>query len=80
MDYSPQAVAFCQAPQRHSRLVFKQVDAEKLPFPDGSFDAVINVESSHCYGSVPAFLAEVTRYCAPRGCFLHADLREAQTS
>ena len=44
---------------------------------DDDFDAVINVESSHCYGSVSAFFAEVTRVLRPGGCFLFADLREA---
>ena len=77
VDFSPKAVAFCQARHRLAPLEFKVGDAEALPFPDASFDAVINVESSHCYGSVPAFFAEVTRVLRPGGCFLYADLREA---
>ncbi len=77
VDFSPQAVAFCQGRHRLGQLEFQTGDAESLPFPDGSFDAVINVESSHCYGSVPSFLAEVTRVLRPGGFFLYADLREA---
>ena len=77
VDFSPQAVTFCQGRHRLANLVFQAGDAEQLPFPDESFDAVINVESSHCYGSVPAFLAEVTRVLRPGGGFLYADLREA---
>ena len=38
-------------------------------------DVVLNVESSHCYGSMPRFLAEVRRVLEPRGYFLHADFR-----
>ena len=76
VDFSPQAVAFCQARHRLANLLFQIGDAEHLPFPDGSFDAVLNVESSHCYGSVSSFLAEVTRVLRPGGCFLYADLRE----
>lgn len=77
VDFSPAAVQFCQARHRDSRLNFQPGDAEALPFPEASFDAVLNVESSHCYGSMPKFLAEVTRVLRPGGLFLYADLREA---
>ena len=50
-------------------------DAEHLPFDDASFDAVVNVESSHCYGSMAAFLAQVKRILKPGGHFLFADFR-----
>jgi SAM-dependent methyltransferase len=36
---------------------------------------VINIESSHCYPSLPRFLAEVARVLRPGGHFLYADLR-----
>ena len=38
---------------------------------------MVNVESSHCYGSVPAFLAEVRRVLRVGGTFLFADFRPA---
>lgn len=76
VDFSPEAIAFCQARHPLDALRFQQGDAEALPFPDNSFDLVLNVESSHCYGSVPRFLAEVTRVLRPGGWFLYADLRE----
>ena len=50
-------------------------DAEHLPFADGSFDAVVNVESSHCYPFFEAFLSEVRRVLRPGGHFLYADFR-----
>jgi ubiquinone/menaquinone biosynthesis C-methylase UbiE len=50
-------------------------DAERLPFEDNSFDAVVNVESSHCYGSMDAFLNQVKRVLRRGGHFLYADLR-----
>lgn len=56
-------------------LIFQQGDAEKLPFADESFDAVVNVESSHCYGDVPAFLREVERVLRPGGRFGWVDIR-----
>ncbi len=40
-------------------------------------DAVVNVESSHCYGSIAAFLSEASRVLRPGGVFLFADLRKA---
>jgi SAM-dependent methyltransferase len=56
-------------------LAFRIGDAEALPFPDASFDGVVNIESSHCYGSMPRFAAEVFRVLRPGGCFAWADMR-----
>jgi ubiquinone/menaquinone biosynthesis C-methylase UbiE len=76
VDYSDNAVALSQ--KRHSGipgLRFEQGDAEALPCADASFDVVLNVESSHCYGSMERFLAEVRRVLRPGGHFLWADMR-----
>ena len=51
------------------------VDSEDLPFPDDSFDAVINIESSHTYPNFSRFLAEVARVLRPGGHFLYTDVR-----
>jgi len=40
-----------------------------------SYDVVINVESSHCYGSVEKFLSEVCRVLKPGGFLLFCDFR-----
>ena len=48
---------------------------KSMPFPVSSFDAVVNIESSHCYESMDAFLAEVCRVLRPGGRFFFADLR-----
>lgn len=56
-------------------LSFEGGDAENLPFPDASFDVVLNVESSHCYPDLPRFLAEVRRVLKPGGRFTLADFR-----
>ena len=77
VDFADEAVALCSNIHRVPGLTFRQGDAEALPFPDASFDAVLNVESSHCYGSVPAFLAQVKRVLRPGGHFLFVDLRHA---
>ncbi|MEE4247851.1 MAG: methyltransferase domain-containing protein [Kangiellaceae bacterium] len=51
-------------------------DAENLSnIRDGIIDILINVESSHCYGNMPAFLREVERVLKPGGYFSFADFR-----
>src|SRR6202012_3533303 len=75
LDLKPVGIAFCRKRHNLPGLDFVQGDAENLPFPDQSFDAVINIESSHCYPRFPRFLAEVARVLRPGGHFLYADLR-----
>ncbi|MFN2646813.1 MAG: class I SAM-dependent methyltransferase [Burkholderiales bacterium] len=77
VDFSPKAVRLCRERYDLDGLEFAHGDAEALPFADESFDAVINVESSHCYGSMPAFLREVRRVLRRGGDFLFGDLRAA---
>ncbi|HEX5105551.1 MAG TPA: class I SAM-dependent methyltransferase [Pirellulaceae bacterium] len=77
VDLSPKAVRFCRDQYRLEGLSFVPGDAESLPLDDKSFDAVLNVESSHCYGSMPKFLEQVRRVLRPGGHFLFADLRSA---
>ena len=75
LDLNRGAVACCR--ERHNLLGvdFVHGDAEQLPFPDQSFDAVINIESSGAYPHFSRFLAEVARVLRPEGRFLYADLR-----
>jgi len=75
LDLNPAGIAFCRERHRLDHLTFVQGDAEKLPFADGIFDAVLNVEASHCYPQFPRFLAEVARVLRPGGVFLYADFR-----
>jgi len=75
VDFSNNAVSLCQGHYNVEGLRFMHGDAENLPFDDESFDAVVNVESSHCYGSMATFLAQVTRVLRPGGHFLFADFR-----
>lgn len=73
LDLSPKAVDFCRKHYQVPGLVFLEGRAEDLKFPSGSFDAVVNIESSHCYGSIPGFLREVHRVLRPGGHFLYSD-------
>jgi ubiquinone/menaquinone biosynthesis C-methylase UbiE len=78
VDFSAKAVSLCKDQHLLEGLSFVAGDAESLPFDDESFDAVLNVESSHCYGSMPKFLEQVRRVLRPGGHFLFADLRSAE--
>ena len=75
VDFSENAVKFCNQNYTVNGLSFEIGNAESLPFADNSFDVVINVESSHCYGSMDAFLGQVKRVLREGGYFLFADLR-----
>lgn len=74
VDFCGRAVAFCKRRHTMDGLAYKRGDAEALPFPSGSFDAVVNVESCHCYRSVDRFLGEVSRVLRGNGNLLFADV------
>ena len=75
MDLNPEAIRHCERRHEVAGLRFQVGDAQKLPFPEDSFDVVINVEASHCYPDFPGFVDEVARVLKPGGRFCHADLR-----
>ena len=73
LDVSAAATALAR--RRHGSappLEFRQGDAEALPFDAETFDLIINVESAHCYASIPRFLAEMNRVLRPGGELLFA--------
>lgn len=75
LDLNKAGIEFCQRRHRLPGLEFVHGNAEDLPFPSESFDAVVNIESSHCYPHFERFLDEVTRVLRPGGMFLYADMR-----
>jgi len=75
MDYSANAVNFSNKNNAQDNLSFVEGDAENLPFEDESYDVVMNVESSHCYGNMQQFVNEVFRVLKPGGSFSWVDLR-----
>ncbi len=76
LDYSKSAIKLSNTIHNDvDNLNFILGDAEKLPFKDNTFDIVINIESSHCYGNMEKFLSEVSRVIKPGGYFGWADLR-----
>ena len=56
------------------RVQFAGGDAARLPFADQTFDVVLNIESSHCYEDLGAFLGEVRRVLRPGGVLAYADI------
>ena len=75
IDISPAAVDLCRQVHDVPGLSFEVGDAERLSFDSASFDAVINVESSHGYGAMRYFISGVTNVLRSGGLFLFADLR-----
>ena len=75
LDFSDRAIQFCKHAHAVNGLSFIKGDAESLPFDAASFDAVINIESSHCYRSMETFLANAKRVLRHNGYFIYADFR-----
>ena len=74
LDVAASAVEFCRSTYGETdRLHFVEGSALDLPFPDASFDVVLNVEASNDYGDRPRFFAEVARVLRPGGTFLYTD-------
>ncbi|MEB3981080.1 class I SAM-dependent methyltransferase [Mycobacterium sp. 663a-19] len=78
LDLNRAGVDFCRERYNLPGLDFVYGSAENLPFADQSFDAVINVEASSFYPSLPRFLTEVARVLRPGGHFLYTDVRSRQ--
>jgi fatty-acid O-methyltransferase len=76
LDLNATGIEFCRRHHQVTGLDFIQGDAESLPYPSESFDAVINVESSHFYPHFDRFLSEVKRVLRPGGAFLYTDVRQ----
>jgi len=57
-----------------SALSFQAGNAEQLPLPDASCDALLNVEASHLYDNPARFFAEAFRVLKSGGTFFHVDL------
>jgi len=79
VDYCQKQVDLCnEFYSGIKKLKFVQGDAENLGMKDESFDVVINVESSHCYGKIDRFFAEVFRVLKEDGVFLYTDFMKPE--
>jgi cyclopropane fatty-acyl-phospholipid synthase-like methyltransferase len=50
-----------------ARVVPIRANANKLPFAEGYFDAIVSVDAYHYFGTPPEYLATIVRYLAPGG-------------
>jgi ubiquinone/menaquinone biosynthesis C-methylase UbiE len=75
LDISSDAIKISENSFNIPGLSFVQGDSENLPFEKNSFDIVLNVESSHCYGDIEKFFVEVWRVLKNGGYFLWCDFR-----
>jgi ubiquinone/menaquinone biosynthesis C-methylase UbiE len=74
LDVAGAAVDFCRKTYGESdRLRFVEGSAMALPFPDHTFDAVLNVEASNDYPDRDQFFREVHRVLKPDGVFAYTD-------
>jgi len=74
MDFASTAVAICRKNSAGIEgLEYIQGNAMEMPFENEEFDAVTNVESSHCYPDRGQFFREVMRVLIPGGSFLYTD-------
>jgi ubiquinone/menaquinone biosynthesis C-methylase UbiE len=80
LDLSRSNVAISRRVFSDPAVSFQVGDAEQLPFPPSSFDAVVNVESSHHYPGLGKFLREVHRVLRPGGALLYADIFPAESN
>jgi len=71
-DIREKNIEYCKI-NNTENINFKVSNAEKLDYPDNSFDIIINVESSHGYNNFSLFFEEVNRVLKPDGIFLYAD-------
>ena len=75
IDPEPAAIGFCSSRHRLAGLLFSTGDAQALAFPAASFDCVLNVESSHRYPDMAAFVSQAFRVLKPGGLLAITDFR-----
>lgn len=83
VDLSTENVELARSRTQHDVLEFVVGSAERLEFPDESFDVVINIEASHLYDHRDRFFAEAFRvlkvgghFCYTDGCWADDDCTE----
>jgi ubiquinone/menaquinone biosynthesis C-methylase UbiE len=74
LDVAASAVEFCRKTYGETeKLHFVEGSAMELPFPDASFDVLLNVEASNDYPDRMQFYREVARVLKPDGIFIYTD-------
>ncbi|WP_368655082.1 class I SAM-dependent methyltransferase [Ornithinibacillus sp. 4-3] len=76
MDLTPEMLASAEKfikGNGHSNVLFVEGDAEKMPFPDESFDMITCRIAPHHFPNITDFIKEVYRVLKPDGTFLLDD-------
>ena len=77
IDFSAEAVAYCKAHYHDPRLRYLRMDAQKLKFPDASFDFVFSSENFEHLPDGRANVSEIRRVLRPGGlCLIATPNRE----
>ena len=74
IDAAPAMIEVATAAGADARLSFVVGTAERLPWPEASFDLVVSTTSFDHWADQRAGLAECARVLAPGGCLVLADL------
>ena len=75
IDQNPKAIEYNRKTHGALEIDFRVGDAQALDFPVDHFDAVLNVEASHCYPRQDVFFKSVYRVLHEGGHLLYADFR-----
>lgn len=75
IDQNPKAIEYNRKTHGALGIDFRVGDAQALDFPADHFDAVLNVEASHCYPRQDAFFKSAYRVLCKGGHLLYADFR-----
>jgi len=75
VDQNPKAIDYNRKTHGTLGIDFHTGDAQALDFPEAHFDAVINIEASHCYPRQAAFFKSVHHVLRNGGHLLYADFR-----
>lgn len=76
VDLNEKQIELANARYGHDGLKFMHGNAQDLPFANDTYDAVYNIESSHCYPDQRVFFSEVYRVLKKGGHFLYTDFRD----
>jgi ubiquinone/menaquinone biosynthesis C-methylase UbiE len=71
------AAQAARAASLDGRVTFEEADVQQIPYDDGVFDAVVNVQMLHIVEDPVAMLDEMERVLAPDGFLFMADIRRS---